>query len=147
MKQTVRRVRHQHQAPLANPVCLEQLQIPDNKTLKGENFLLYDSGPGPHRFLIFSTIRNLQLFAESRHWFADGTFKSTPPRPPSFVSTDLHDTRTTVQHRNSSCLRFDERQKHKDVYVKKLTELKNLNSNPNPEIKKCRLSPWNCAQP
>ena len=33
----------------------------------------------------------------------------------SFVSTDLHDTRTTVQHRNSSCLRFDERQKHKDV--------------------------------
>ena len=81
MKQTVRRVRHDHQAPLPNPRNPDELQIscPYNVTLRGDNFLMIDNGPGLKRVLIFSTTRNLEYLAESRNWFADGTFKSAPP--------------------------------------------------------------------
>lgn len=40
--------------------------------------MLYDSNDGNDRVLIFSTRRNLSLLAQSRNWYADGTFKTTP---------------------------------------------------------------------
>jgi hypothetical protein len=65
----------------ANPLSLQDLVIPDEfkRTLKSQEFLLYDSGEGDKRTLIFSTHRNLQLLARSQHWYADGTFKTVPP--------------------------------------------------------------------
>ncbi|XP_031327714.1 uncharacterized protein LOC116158974 [Photinus pyralis] len=45
-----------------------------------EPFLLFDNGPDTeHRILIFSTQRNLELLERCEHWYADGTFKTTPP--------------------------------------------------------------------
>lgn len=41
--------------------------------------MLYDSGPGVQRIIIFTTRKNLDLMVNTQHWFADGTFKSTPP--------------------------------------------------------------------
>lgn len=81
MKQTVRRARRQDGVPLANPANLDDLEIPDvyKKTIKGDDFLKYDSGSGPHRILIFTTANNLQLMSECPNWYADGTFKCTPP--------------------------------------------------------------------
>ena len=47
-------------------------------TEKGEDFLLGDISEGCVRILIFSTNRKLELLAECEHWFADGTFNTTP---------------------------------------------------------------------
>ena len=43
------------------------------------DFLLFDSGPSPHRILLFSTMENLRTLSQCDHWFMDGTFKSAPP--------------------------------------------------------------------
>ncbi|KAI6659606.1 hypothetical protein LOD99_14529 [Oopsacas minuta] len=44
------------------------------RTAKGEQFLLYDSGEDDaHRFLIFGMLQ------QSKIWLADGTFKTAPP--------------------------------------------------------------------
>jgi len=81
MKQAMRRVRRVEQLPLPTPEHLDSLVIPDayKRTLSGENFLLHDSGPGQNRFFIFSTERNLERMRQCEHWYADGTFKSSPP--------------------------------------------------------------------
>jgi hypothetical protein len=81
IKQTVRRARRQDGVPLANPSNIDDLIIPDvyKKTLKGDDFLKYDSGSGPNRILIFTTSSNLQLMSDCPNWYADGTFKCTPP--------------------------------------------------------------------
>ncbi|XP_035207656.1 uncharacterized protein LOC118182424 [Stegodyphus dumicola] len=80
IKKIIRYARH-GEMPLHNPRCLEELVIPEqfSKTLKEEKFLLYDSGVQTDRILIFSTLRNLDFMAECPNWFADGTFKATPP--------------------------------------------------------------------
>jgi hypothetical protein len=81
IKQTVRRARRQDGVPLANPSNIDDLIIPDvyKKPLKGDDFLKYDSGSGPNRILIFTTSSNLQLMSDCPNWYADGTFKCTPP--------------------------------------------------------------------
>ena len=48
-------------------------------TLRGENFLAYDSGSDDReRFLIFSTEQNLDLLEHTPQGHADGTFKCCP---------------------------------------------------------------------
>ena len=57
LKRTIQRQRvHQLAAP-AQPTSLEQLVLPAayQQTAKGEQFLLYDSGPETQRILIFGT--------------------------------------------------------------------------------------------
>ncbi|GAB0097315.1 hypothetical protein DMENIID0001_129480 [Sergentomyia squamirostris] len=50
----------------------------DTETINGEKFLLFDSGPGEERTLMFATQENLQFLATHRNWIADGTFKVVP---------------------------------------------------------------------
>jgi hypothetical protein len=81
MKRTIQRTRQREQTPLANPTNLNDLILPQEytQTLAGVPFLLHDSGAGNDRILLFSTQRNLDLMAQCTHWFADGTFKTSPP--------------------------------------------------------------------
>lgn len=83
MKRTVRKIRQR--ANMANegpPSYTNRCQIvfPPlyTETIKGDEFLLYDSGANEQRILIFATKKNLELLAESEEWYADGTFKSVP---------------------------------------------------------------------
>ena len=81
LKRTIQRQRvHQLAAP-AQPTSLEQLVLPAayQQTAKGEQFLLYDSGPETQRILIFGTQRNLEMLQLTEYWMADGTFKTAPP--------------------------------------------------------------------
>ena len=63
-----------------NPESLEELQLDDDniKTFSNRNFLLYDSGPGASRILMFATKENLDFLSMSSIWLADGTFKTVP---------------------------------------------------------------------
>ena len=45
-------------------------------TAKGENFLLFDSGPGATRIIIFGTQQNVDILTSFQIWLADGTFKT-----------------------------------------------------------------------
>ena len=81
LKQTLRQVRHQIRGPLPNVTNLQKLTMSAeyNTMLRGDAFLLHDSGPGQQRFLIFSTARNLELLSRCPNWYTDGTFKTAPP--------------------------------------------------------------------
>lgn len=83
LKRSAQRVRGRNELPPPLPTTLENLIIPDDDryrtTAGGSQFLLYDSGPGNNRIIIFATEQNLRMLAQSRHWFADGTFKTAPP--------------------------------------------------------------------
>ena len=58
-----------------------QLDLPPEyqQTAKGEQFLLYDSGPETQWILIFGTQSNLEMLRLSDFWLDDGTFKTAPP--------------------------------------------------------------------
>lgn len=59
----------------------EDITIPEKfrTTLKGQSFLLFDSGIGDvNRILVFGTHQMLSLLRDSSNWFADGTFKVVP---------------------------------------------------------------------
>ena len=63
----------------ANPTSLLDLVIDQNiKTLGGKEFLIYDSGPGSDRILMFGTEENKHILTISSIWMADGTFKTIP---------------------------------------------------------------------
>ena len=60
-----------------NPESLEELQLDDDniKTFSNRNSLLYDSGPGASRILMFATKENLDFLSMSSIWLANGTLK------------------------------------------------------------------------
>ena len=71
----------------SNPQSINVLrEIPDvyQKTLVGENFLLYDSYEDENydlqcgRIIIFCTEENLRILIRSLTWFVDGTFSTVP---------------------------------------------------------------------
>ena len=80
IKRTIQRQRVRQQAAPVQPTTLEQLALPEEyiQTYKGEQFLLYDSGPETQRNLIFWAQRNLEMLQLSSVWLADGTFKTAP---------------------------------------------------------------------
>ena len=80
MKRTVRRERQAIDAAPVQPDSLQELVIPPEyqTTAKGDNFLLYDSGPSAQRILIFGTLCNVEMLNASHIWLADGTFKTAP---------------------------------------------------------------------
>ena len=80
MKRTIRYIRQQSLAGPALPSTSSEIVFPPEltKTFKGDQFLIYDSGPVEKRIVIFATRRNLQCLSQSSHWYADGTFKTAP---------------------------------------------------------------------
>lgn len=80
LNRTIQRSRNRENRPIPLPLDLEDLVIPDQYrvTNSGAEFLLFDSGPEVDRVLIFSTRNNLRMLRQSRHWYADGTFKTVP---------------------------------------------------------------------
>ena len=80
LKRTIQRSRQAADFPIPLPTSLGVLVIPEifTKTSRGEDFLLFDSGPAVDRILVFSTRRNLELMRGCSNWYADGTFKTTP---------------------------------------------------------------------
>lgn len=80
LKHTIRRVRTRNQCAPPIPKTVSDLKIADEytKTIKGEQFLIFDSGASQDRILIFSTENNLKLMDQSTNWLVDGTFKTVP---------------------------------------------------------------------
>ena len=80
LKRTIQHQRVQQMAAPVQPARLEELVLPADyqQTAKGEQFLLYDSGPETQRILIFWTQRNLEMLRLSEYWLADCTFKTAP---------------------------------------------------------------------
>lgn len=74
---TINRIRNDNATP--DPTNLTDLQLSDEHTkYNEEQFLLYDSGPGDDRILIFTTQRNQQLLKTADVWLMDGTFDVVP---------------------------------------------------------------------
>ena len=79
IRRDIRRQRKRAGNPLPVPQD-KDFDIPPeyHQTTGGQQFLLFDSGHGEDRIIIFATDENIQLLAESPSWFMDGTFKTAP---------------------------------------------------------------------
>lgn len=76
--QNIRRARLNSEMPI-NPTRLADLVLPEQYVNIGKSrFLLYDSGPGAERILIFSTNRNLEYLKRVEALLTDGTFDIVP---------------------------------------------------------------------
>ena len=73
----VQRERKKDAIPCAKPRTLADIDTSFmQKTIRGDNFLLHDSGPNDdRRFIVFATSANLAALADTKVWLADGTFK------------------------------------------------------------------------
>lgn len=80
MTRTIRRVRKKVGNTPKNPKTLAELIVEGRylNTLKGETFMLYDSGNGSKRIIIFSTHTNLSFLSYCDEWYMDGTFDVAP---------------------------------------------------------------------
>ena len=81
IQRTVQRKRKLNSEPIVQPRAIPDINIPDQlrSTLRGENFLLHDSGSdSENRFFIFGSEANLDTLTDNWKWFADGTFKVAP---------------------------------------------------------------------
>lgn len=87
LTRTINRLRRKGSI-VVNPQNLNELQLDETHTLtnKNEQFLLYDSGPGDKRTLIFATQDNIKLLQIAEEISADGTFSVTPPLFKQFYS-------------------------------------------------------------
>lgn len=79
MMRSVQRQRKKYRTP-PNPGNLNDLKLPEEytKSLDNKEFLLFDSGPGDSRLLIFSTEENLNELAKCTSIHMDGTFTVAP---------------------------------------------------------------------
>lgn len=66
LMQTIRR---QRQTPLT--ASTDEITDDMRKTYRGEDFILHEET----NMIIFTTKSNLSALKQSKHWFADGTFK------------------------------------------------------------------------
>ena len=80
IRRCVRRYRQVAGNAPANPQTRADLELPEEytRTLAGQPFLLFDSGPVEDRILLLSTDSLLRTFETSLDWFVDGTFKVVP---------------------------------------------------------------------
>ena len=80
LKRTIRSIRFKNNCLPPLPQCQSDLTLTSEytKTFRGEDFLIFDSGPTNNRILIFATARNIRLLANSDRWYCDGTFKTVP---------------------------------------------------------------------
>jgi len=81
LTRTIQKTRVAATGAPTNPTNLIDLVVPElyTKTCNGEEFLLFDSGPGVDRILLYSTKNNIRTLSQCEQWYANGTFKSSPP--------------------------------------------------------------------
>ena len=81
-KRTLQRSRNVAESCPPEPASLNELVLrEEDKVLSNrESWLVFDSGPGSDRLLIFATQANLRLLRQVEIVFSDGTFKCAPSR-------------------------------------------------------------------
>ncbi len=93
------------------------------QTLRGENFLAFDSGSDdPDRFLLFTTEENLDILEVNTVWHADGTFKSCPS-----LFYQIYTVHAVMNGHTIPLVYFLLQRKTEDQYVKALNQLKQQN--------------------
>lgn len=130
IKKTIRRTRRKINGVPIAPTSLRELKIPDDykRTVAGKNFLLYDSGPTNDRILVFSTEENLNFLFRSKHWFADGTFKTSPNL--FFQVFTIHGVE---KNEVIPCVYALLPNKTEETYIRLLEEVKKLKPNLSPQ--------------
>lgn len=128
VKRTIRNIRNRNEIH-SLPASKEDMVLPDEykQTMRGEPFLLFDSGPIPSRILIFGTANSLRLLGATRHWYMDGTFKTVP-----HLFCQLYTIHGLKENVSIPLLYILLPDKTKETYVRMLTEIKNLKPSLNP---------------
>ena len=129
IRRSIRRYKQAVHAPHPIPRNLCEMAIPDEykRTCNEDNFLLYDSGPGENRILLFSTEKNMQLLQSSSEWFCDGTFKVVPE-----LFYQLYSIHCLVSKRTMPCVFALLPNKRQSTYEELFNQLRAVNARLNP---------------
>ena len=73
----------------------------------GENFLLVEDGQGDNKIMIFSTVYNLELLAQTEPIHADGAYQICPSLIPDFLSACTQEWQTVSVSLLSSARLFE----------------------------------------
>ena len=104
-----------------NPTTLKDVAIPSELqlTLRGKNFLAYDSGSDDReRFLIFSIEQNLDLLESTPQRHADGTFKCCPA-----LFQQLYPVHGVLNGHTIPLVNILLKRKTRELYLRALNEL------------------------
>src|SRR6218665_1824067 len=77
----IERQRKRNQLPYPTPQNVAEITVPEplQTTTRGDNFVLWDSGPTDvYRMMMFGTMENINHLQRNEHWFVDGTFRVAP---------------------------------------------------------------------
>ena len=108
-------------------------KLTSQQTLRGDDFLLHDPGKDdPGRFFIFGTQRNLDMLANNRHWFADGTFKVAP-----HLFYQMHTIHAIHEHSVLPMVYVLMQSKRAEDYARVLTTIQQLKENLHTESIMC----------
>ena len=120
LKRTMRNIRYKSISGPALPSHRKHITFPEGFTTlpNGDEFLYFDSGNVENRIMIFSTQRNLQLLAESQHWYADGTFKTVPLS--FFLLYTLHGLKENISLPLVYALLPDKSQETYQIFLEKI---------------------------
>ena len=107
-----------------NLTTLKDMAIPSELqlTVRGENFLAYDSGSDDRETFIFSTEQNLDLLESTPQWHADGTFKCCPA-----LFYQLYTVHGVLNGHTIPLVYMLLKRKTKKLYLGALNELKEIN--------------------
>lgn len=81
LSRNVRCIRSRANALPAIPKTLTELVLTERfcKTVKGDDFVLFDNKDGINRIVMFGTRENLIFLKHCDDWYMDGTFDISPP--------------------------------------------------------------------
>lgn len=116
---------------LQTPPTRGELVLPEifTKTLRGDDFLLYDAGGDKKRFIIFATERNLECLAQCATWFCDGTFRSVPS-----IFLQLYTIHGLVDEKTIPFVYVLAPSKRSKLYEEVLAHLRETEPRLNPEV-------------
>lgn len=81
MKEIIQRTGNGVCSGLKSPVCVTDLNLPADyqKALDWRDCFLFDSRPTADVITVFRKHNNFWFLSSCKHWFTDGTFKTTHP--------------------------------------------------------------------
>lgn len=117
-------------APIMNPDSRSELLLTDEYkfTYSGDLFLLHDSGNDKNRFLVFTSLKNLNYLVTCHLWLSDGTFKSVPS-----IFSQLYTIHGYKDGKSLPLVYMLAPDKSKSLYLKFLKVLRNAIPNFSPD--------------
>ena len=131
-KSLSRAIQRERETGIPNPKTIKEMSIPIElqRTIRGDTFLAYDSGPDDvERMLLFTTEDNLDILETNTTWHADGTFKVCPA-----LFYQMYTIHAVMNCHTVSLIYMLLQKKTEATYVRPFSQIKEINPLLEPQL-------------